>query len=288
MACHLHFTKNLGNCQTFSGLVMKRTIRMASNFISNQTRKSPLEHALECATNGWAVFPASLDKTPRTKRGHLDASTDPARICGLHTHCGFVLVGIRTGESSNLAVLDIDRQHNGQVWWQENRHRLSATRTHRTRSGGLHLWFEHHPGLRCSTARIAPGIDVKAEGGAVIYWPATGLPVLCDARLAPWPAWLIPPEKPAPPPRHEPAGQRPAAHIAAQLAGLIRTIAIAPQGQRNASLFWAASRTAEIIAQGQLSRPHAEAILIEAAARAGLDHLESSRTIASAFTRRAA
>ncbi len=250
-------------------------------------RKSPLNEAILCATTyGWAVFPAGINKVPRTRNGHKAASTDLEHIEIMHNRFGFILVGIATGIESNLAVLDIDRQHNGSVWWQENRHRLPATRTHRTRSGGLHLLFRHFPGLRCSTARIAPGIDVKAEGGAIIYWPATGLPVLSDAPLAEWPEWLTPPPKPAPAPSHESAGPRPAAHIEAQLAGLIRTIAAAPSGQRNGSLFWAASRAAEITAQGQLSKPHAEAILIEAASRVGLDHIEASRTIASAFARR--
>jgi hypothetical protein len=34
---------------------------------------------------------------------------------------GFVLIGIATGEASHLAVLDIDRQHNGAEWWLANR-----------------------------------------------------------------------------------------------------------------------------------------------------------------------
>jgi hypothetical protein len=251
-------------------------------------KQSPLDHALECASRGWAVFPVSQDKTPRTPNGHKAASTNPDRLCAMHLEFGFVLVGIATGEVSNLAVLDIDRQHNGFEWWQANRHRLPVTRTHETRSGGLHLWFHHRAGLRCSAGRIAPGIDVRAEGGFIIYWPAAGLPVISDAPLAPWPEWLTPAEKPAPAPSRPPFGPRAAAHIAAQLAGLIRTVAKAPQGQRNAVLFWAASRVAEIVAQGQLSQPHAEAVLIEAAARAGLDQIETSRTVASAFSRRPA
>jgi hypothetical protein len=249
---------------------------------------TPLTHALECAARGWAALPVSRDKTPRTPNGYKAASTDPDRIRAMHVEFGFVLVGVATGEASNLAVLDIDRQHNGFTWWQANRHRLPVTRTHETRSGGLHLWFHHRPGLRCSAARIAPGIDVRAEGGFIIYWPAAGLPVISDAPLAPWPEWLTPAEKPAPAPSREPSGPRPATHIAAQLAGLTRTVAKAPQGQRNASLFWAACRAAELIAQSQLSQPHAEAVLFVAAGRAGLDHLEATRTIKSAFTRGAA
>ncbi|HQT63436.1 MAG: hypothetical protein B7Z75_10825 [Acidocella sp. 20-57-95] len=242
-----------------------------------------LAHAFECTAKGWALFPVGLTKAPRTPNGHKDASTDHDRIKAMHIQYGFALIGIATGERSNLAVLDIDRQHNGLNWWQANRHRLPDTRTHRTRSGGLHLYFQHKAGLRCSTARIAPGIDVKAEGGSIIYWPAKGLPVLSEAPLAVWPEWLVlPPHRdPTQPPM--PVGQNLTAYITGQLYGLIRTVVRAPPGQRNASLFWAASRVAEIVAQGHLVKPYAEAVLIESACRAGLSHTEAARTIASAF-----
>ncbi|HQT65749.1 MAG TPA: hypothetical protein PLO16_14695 [Acidocella sp.] len=98
----------------------------------------------------------------------------------------------------------------------------------------------------------------------------------------------MPTPKPTIAPSYESCGARPAAHIEAQLAGLVRAVANAPQGQRNAVLFWAASRAAEVIAQGQLSKPHAEAVLITAATMAGLENTEAARTIASALTRRAA
>lgn len=248
----------------------------------------PLDHAFALASQGFAVFPVGRNKAPRCPRGHRAASTDLERIRAMAGQYGFVLVGVATGEASDAAVLDLDRQHGAAAWWMENRHRLPATRTHRTRSGGLHLWFRHKPGLRCSTAKIAPGVDVKAEGGACIWWPATGLPALCTAPLAPWPDWLTPPPPPSPAPAYVHRGPRPAAHIEAQLAGLVRMVAAAPQGQRNASLFWAAARTLELVAAGELSKPHAESVLLEAAAHAGLDRLEAGRTIKSAFDRRAA
>ena len=246
-----------------------------------------LHHALECAGRGWAVFPAGLNKIPRTPNGHKAASTDPERIRAMWLQFGGSLVGVATGEASNVAVLDIDRQHGGLEWWGANRHRLPHTRVHRTRSGGLHLWFRHKQGLRCSTARIAPGIDVKAEGGACIYWPAIGLPVLSDAPLAAWPEWLTPP------PRRETApvvrsSERPPAHIEKSLTGIVRVVATAAPGQRNAILFWGACRCAEMVTRGELSKPHAEAVLRECAGRVGLDHIEAAATIRSAFMRSAA
>lgn len=248
-----------------------------------------LEKALDLAAQGLAVFPVGQDKAPRCPRGHKAASTDAAAIRAMAVQYGFVLIGVATGEVSSAAVLDLDRQHGAGVWWQENRCRLPDTRTHRTRSGGLHLWFRHKSGLRCSTAKIAPGVDVKAEGGACIWWPAAGLSVLSDAPLASWPDWLRPPPPPSPAvPANMNRGPRPAAHIEAQLVGLVRVVAASQPGQRNASLFWGASRAAELVAAGEISKPHAEAVLLEAAALAGLDHLEAGRTIKSAFDRRAA
>jgi hypothetical protein len=39
---------------------------------------------------------------------------------------------------------------------------------------------------------------VRACGGYIIWWPAAGLPVLCNAPLARWPGWLAPPKIAAP------------------------------------------------------------------------------------------
>jgi hypothetical protein len=254
----------------------------------NQQTQTPLAHALECAARGWAVFPVSQDKTPRTPNGHKAASTEPERIRAMHVQFGFVLIGIRTGEASNLAVLDIDRQNDGGKWWADNRHRLPATRTHRTRSGGLHLFFQHRAGLRCNAQRIALGTDIRAEGGYIIYWPAAGFPVLTDAPLADWPSWLAAPDESPPARSYKPSGPRPAEHIEAQLMALVRKVALAPQGQRNGLLWWASRKASVMIASGELSKPHAEGVLIEAARRAGLEERESARTIASGFKRGAA
>lgn len=253
---------------------------------------TPLQHALECVARGWTVFPVSQDKAPRTPNGCKAASADPARIEAMHGEYGFVLIGIATGKASGLAVLDIDVKGGGTKWWQASRHRLPATRTHRTRSGGLHLLFGYPADgeVRNSASRIAPGVDTRGEGGYIVNWPAAGLPVLHDAPLADWPAWLVPAPKPAPEPRawRSEGEPRPAEHIETALAGICREVATAAPGTRNDLLFWGAARCAEMSARGELSRRHAEALLIECATRIGLDANETRRTIASAFTRGAA
>ncbi|MDR3521374.1 MAG: bifunctional DNA primase/polymerase [Acidocella sp.] len=246
----------------------------------------PLDHALECAARGWAVFPASLDKTPRTPNGHKAASTDLERIRAMAVQFGFVLVGIATGEASGIAVLDIDRQHNGLEWWQENRHRLPVTRTHRTRSGGLHLYFRHQPGLRCSTSRIAPGIDVKAEGGAIIYWPAAGLEVLSDAPLADWPERLTPAPKPASAPPWQPirGGTDVTRNYAtAALHNAVRRVAGTTTGSRNATLNAETYGLSRFIASGTLAPSEIAEAMAHAGLAAGLDAREVAATVASAL-----
>jgi hypothetical protein len=98
---------------------------------------------------------------------------------------------VRTGKASGIDVLDLDRKHRQAAeWWTAHRNNLPVTRIHRTRSGGMHLLLQHAPDMRCSASKIAPGVDIRGDGGYVIWWPIAGLPVLCQAALAPWPEWL--------------------------------------------------------------------------------------------------
>jgi hypothetical protein len=99
-------------------------------------------------------------------------------------------IGVATGEINGIDILDIDPRNGGNAFWEANRDRIPQTRTHQTPSGGHHLLFRHAPGLRCSTGRIADGIDVKADGGFIIWWPSQFYPVQ-DAPVAPWPDWLL-------------------------------------------------------------------------------------------------
>jgi hypothetical protein len=157
--------------------------------------------AADLAMQGHSVFPCHIDKRPACPHGFHDASTDWADVVRLWMEHPGVLVGVATGAPSQISVLDIDAKHReAQEWWAANRTRLLPTRVHRTRSGGLHLVYGDYAGLKCSAAKIAKGVDVRADGGYVIWWPAAGLQVLCDGPIAPWPEWLM--EALNPPPRH--------------------------------------------------------------------------------------
>jgi hypothetical protein len=151
------------------------------------------DRARSLATKGVPVFPCLETKAPACPQGFKSASTDTDQVYELWRLYPGTLIGTPTGVAFD--VLDIDAKHpEVRDWWAENRAWLPETRTHRTRSGGLHLLFQADPDRRCSVGKIAKGVDVRACGGYVIWWPAAGLQVLCDAPLAQWPGWLAPPK----------------------------------------------------------------------------------------------
>src|SRR5262249_31753228 len=146
-----------------------------------------------------------------------------------------------------------------------------------TRSGGFHVFFRHAAGLRNSAGKVAQGVDVRVTGGYVIWWPVAGFAVHSDAPLAPWPTWLLKILQ-APPMLPRGAAIVPDDHA---LAGLVRTIAAAPVGQRNDVLFWASCRLGQRVRSKLLDEAIALAILREAGCRAGLPSSEVYRTALS-------
>lgn len=256
------------------------------------TFPNPFRVAAALAEQGFKVFPVSRDKRPRCPRGHLAASNDPHIVAALHEHFGFVLVGVATGEPSGLSVLDIDCKDPARAWWAKNRAQIPPTRTHRTRGGGLHLWFLHEPGLRSSVGRIAPGIDIRADGTSCIWWPATGLQVICDADPAPWPGWLKPLPKPAwaPPAAQtgdgsEGKGRR---YAEAALRHAIARVATAAPGTRNQTLNSETFQLLRFTTAGDLTAVAIAEAMAYAAIAAGLERREIEATLRSALSARSA
>ncbi len=125
------------------------------------------------AEHGVPVFPCRQDKSPTPPHGFKDASDDPERIKALFSHPEAAFVAVPTGEVTGIAVLDIDIKKSedrasGFDWLDANRHLVPETRQVQTPSGGLHYYFRHVEGLRCSQSRIGDGIDVRAVGGLII------------------------------------------------------------------------------------------------------------------------
>ena len=155
-----------------------------------------LQRALELAAQGLPVFPCRANKQPAISKstggqGHLDASTDPARIQDLFSHPQARLIGVPTGEASGFDALDIDPKNGGDSWETDNAGRLPETRRHLTPSGGFHWLFRHAPGVRNSRSKIARGVDVRGQGGYVCFPPSTGYTIVSEAPIASWPTWLL-------------------------------------------------------------------------------------------------
>lgn len=124
------------------------------------------------------IFPCYPTKRPACENGYGDASTDLRRIVELWAGRRSLLVAVPTGEVTGFDVLDIDFQHGGKLFLDEHGSKLPlGARIHQTRSGGLHFLFRHKQGMRNSQALIAPGVDVRGDGGYAIWWPAYGYPV---------------------------------------------------------------------------------------------------------------
>ena len=154
-------------------------------------------------SQGRYVFPlAPGKKTPITASGHKDATNDAPKALQFF-NTGSLNIGIATGPSK-LVVLDADGQA-GNVWLAKagENHGLPRTFSVLTRSGGFHIYFQSPEGIeiKCSAGRIAPGIDIRANGGYVVgptSWvdadhkgPAGWYKVIDNSPVAPLPEWLL-------------------------------------------------------------------------------------------------
>jgi hypothetical protein len=155
-----------------------------------------LDQVLAYAKRGWRVFPlwwiargnpvcmcsskkcTSPGKHPIAacaKRGCLDATTDEATIREWWRRYPDANVGIATG--GRLAVIDIDPKSGGTDGFDElvaKHGRIPDTIECLTGGGGRHLYVEVPAGrtIANSASVLAPGVDVRGEGGYVVAPPS--------------------------------------------------------------------------------------------------------------------
>ena len=148
----------------------------------------------------WPVFPVRIDaageKRPLVKwrdgavRGAAAARALFEQWAGVAN-----AIGVPTGWASGLLVLDIDVKDGrpGRAWYEAERERLGETRLHRTRSGGGQMLYRMPDGteIRNSASKLAPGVDVRGEGGYVVWPGSPGYSVIADIEPAPLPDWLV-------------------------------------------------------------------------------------------------
>lgn len=238
---------------------------------------SPLAAALVLASQGIPVFPCRADKKPFPgSHGFHDARTEANDVRALFArYHNAELVGVATGAVAGFDVLDLDTaRHETAVAFLHSVSPL-ATRAHQTQSGGFHFFFRHKEG-RNNTARH--GVDIRGDGGYVIWWPAQGFAVN-PLPIAEWPPLLwarlerpkrVRAETTESAPLHE-----------GKLGAVVRLVSCAKEGSRNNLLFWAACRIGEWIVAGEMTTSYGETVLCAAARAAGLDDISSGKTIAS-------
>jgi hypothetical protein len=128
------------------------------------------------ATKGLSIFPCQPGaKTPATPNGLLAATTDPENIKQWWSANQDYNIGIATGETSGVWVLDIDGDE-GEATLRalETEHgALPPTVEAITGGGGRHLYFRlaDEP-ISNSAGKIGPGIDVRGDGGYVLAPPS--------------------------------------------------------------------------------------------------------------------
>jgi Bifunctional DNA primase/polymerase, N-terminal/Primase C terminal 1 (PriCT-1) len=164
-------------------------------FYPNSAPATLLKAALAVARNGKPVFPCKPGgKEPLTRRGHIDATTDPRKIHMWWKRWPNANIAVPTGGRSGVLVVDVD--HPASLDALEAKHgQFPETRTHSTGSGGTHLIFAYPEGsdIRNSAGKLGEGLDVRGEGGYIIVPPSrTTRPyeVLDALPLADTPPWL--------------------------------------------------------------------------------------------------
>lgn len=252
------------------------------------------------ARRGWAVFPlVPGSKAPLTRRGFQDSSTDKARVTQWWEREPKANIGIATGEPSGIVVLDVDDYDSLEDL--EATHGDLDTLWAVTGSGGMHLVFRRpKEGLRNSASRVAPGIDVRGDGGYIVASPSVhpsgqkyrwGL----NGPIEPahMPEWLLtlakPKARPSVPREHR--RQPPSVTVehgatvygATVLRGEARVVAWAEEGERNETLNRCAYRIGRFVAGGEIEEGRAHTVLMDAAEACGLPSPEAARTIAGAL-----
>ncbi|MCS3744312.1 bifunctional DNA primase/polymerase [Rhizobium sp. BK661] len=265
----------------------------------------PPEAAYWYAGQGLPVFPLRWNKHPLTRHGYKDATTERGQVTRWWQRWPLALIGCPTGTQSGLLAIDIDMKPggpDGEREWNKLLVRFGVgeplTRMTLTPSGGRHLLFQYPIGgeeIRNSTSRLAPGIDVRGQGGSIIL-PGSRNPsgvyelLRDDIEAAPLPEWLatyLRVLRDIAPPRKAP--ERPfsvdcdnwRAWALAALEGECKAILGAASGSRNDQLNRSSFLIGQIVGSGLLAESEATEYLWHAALACGLSTFEAGGTIRS-------
>jgi hypothetical protein len=115
----------------------------------------------------------SRGKHPRIKHSFKDATTNAAQIRKWWSDWPDANIGIPTGEPSRVLLVDIDPRNGGAESWDAlvaQHGALPDTAEQISGGDGRHKFFQDPGGIR--NAILAPGIDIKANGGYFVAAPS--------------------------------------------------------------------------------------------------------------------
>jgi hypothetical protein len=167
-----------------------------------------MKAALDYGRLGWSFIPIE----PRGKRSlvrwqvYQHRHPEATEINDWFRHWPDANIAVVTGVVSGVVVLDIDPRHGGDSSFQalERQHApVSETVEARTGGGGRHLYFAHPGEILHNRVALAPGVDLRGDGGYVVAPPsvhASGEPYRWErspdvCRLASFPSWLSGPSE---------------------------------------------------------------------------------------------
>jgi len=183
-------------------------------------------------------------------------------------------LGLRTGAASGILVIDQDT--GGDVTPLN----LPDTITVQTGGGGKHYYYQHVPGVRNSAGKLGDHIDVRGDGGQVVF-PGSRHPVtkrlyefLSDGdpgKIPPSLASLLNP----------PTDSWGRAALRAESS----LVSASSEGTRHDTLIRSSYKIGQIVGGNGLNHPEAVAALFEAAISTGLPEPEVSRTISDGLAK---
>ena len=134
------------------------------------------DKAVELATeHGFAVLPVRPGgKIPLIRDWVNRATGDLETIRQWFEVWPDANLGVATGSKSGVFVLDCDVDTGGLESLDNRGIDYSKTLVVRTGSGGLHIYYRYDPdrSIRNSASKIAPGLDIRGEGGFVVAPPS--------------------------------------------------------------------------------------------------------------------
>ena len=191
-------------------------------------------------------------------------------------------IAICTGAASGgVWVLDVDDDASLRALEAEHGV-LPSTRASQS-SRGMHLWWRTSSPIQCSDSRVAPGLDVKGDGGSIIAPPSVHRDGaiyrwLDNAPIAAAPEWLVELTRKRPPTISEralaaiqrPFNGAPSNYGNAALEDEIAQLANTAPGARNHALNKASFCLHQLVAGGELDGAEVERRLLDAATANGL------------------